>query len=128
MLFATLVATLLGFGLGMLWYGRWFGRSWMTESGFTPEQLQTGFRPGRTYGLTFALGFVAAYAFGDAIGPDPDVGYATGVGLLVGLLWVATAVGTNYLFERRTLRHFLITSGYHVTRFGLMGLAFGLFG
>jgi hypothetical protein len=127
MLLATLVATLFGFGLGMLWYGPWFGRAWMAENGFTPEQPQS-VRPGRTYGLTFGLGFVAAYAFGDAIGPDPDVGYATGVGLLVGLLWVATAIGTNYLFERRTLRHFLITGGYHVARFGLIGLAFGLFG
>jgi hypothetical protein len=41
---------------------------------------------------------------------------------------IAPAIGTNYLFERKTLRHFLINGGYHVARFGLMGLAFGLFG
>lgn len=128
MLFATLVATLLGFGLGAIWYGPLFGEAWMAENGFTRETLRDGVRPAKAYGLTFALGFVAAYAFGDAVGPDPDVGDAVGMGVLVGLLWVATALGTNYLFERKTFRHFLINGGYHVVRFGLMGLAFGLFG
>jgi len=128
MLFATLVATLLGFVLGAVWYGPLFGKLWMEENGFTRETLQGGPSPARAYGLTLALGFVAAYAFGDALGPDPDVGYAIGVGVLAGLLWVATAIGTNYVFERKTLRHFLINGGYHVARFGLMGLAFGLFG
>lgn len=127
-LLATVVGTLLGFVLGALWYGPLFGKAWMAEHGFTEEQLQRDFSPGKTYGTTFLLGLVAAYLFGMFLGPNPALGFATLVGLTAGLCWVATSIATNYLFERRSGRLLLINGGYHTVRFGLIGLAFGLLG
>ena len=37
---ATLVASVLAFALGGLWYGPLFGNAWMAEHGFTKEQLE----------------------------------------------------------------------------------------
>lgn len=127
-LLATLVATVLSFVLGGLWYGPLFGKAWMEENGFTPETIKKDFNPLKLYGTTFVLSALASWLFGMLVGPDPDLRYAVGAGLAVGVFWVAGSFATSYLFEGKTLRHFLINGGYHVVQFGLIGLAFGLLG
>jgi len=125
---ATVVGTLLGFVLGAIWYGPLFATAWMAENGFTRDAVTKDFNPLKVYGTTFVFGLAASYVFGLAVGPDPDLLYAVGSGLAVGVFWVGTSFATTYLFERKTLRHFLINAGYHVVQFGLIGLAFGLLG
>ena len=127
-LLATLVATVLSFVLGGLWYGPLFAKAWMEENKLTTETLTQRFNPVRQYGLTFVISALASYVLGFFLGPDPGVGYAVGTGLAAGVFWVAGAFATSYLFEGRTMRHFLINAGYHVVQFGLIGLAFGLLG
>lgn len=127
-LLATLVGALAGFALGALWYGKLFGDAWMAELGVTRESQHRGFSPGIAYGTTFVLSLVAAYAFGVVVGPAPGLGRALALGVAVGGGFVATAIATNHLFERRGLRLTLITAGYHVVRFALIGAAFGLLG
>lgn len=127
-LIAALVGTIAGFALGAVWYGPLFGKAWMAENGFTEEGLKKDFNPAMTYGATFVLGFIAAYVIGALLGPQPEFWFAIGVGLAAGLGIVATAIGTNYLFERRSPRHWLINGGYHALRFVLIGLSFALFG
>mgnify|MGYP001792400874 CR=1 FL=1 len=51
---------------------------------------------------------------------------AVGVGLIVGVCWVATSFGINYLFARRSLKLWLIDAGYHTLQFALYGLVLGL--
>jgi hypothetical protein len=125
---AVLVATLLAFVLGAVWYGPLFGRAWMAEHGFTEESLKKDFDPAKTYGTTLLLALVAAYLFGLYIGPEPEPVLATVAGFAVGVCWVTTSIATNYLFERRSGRLLLINGGYHAVRFGLIGLAFGWLG
>jgi hypothetical protein len=125
---AMLVATLLGFVLGAIWYGPLFSKAWMAENGFTRETIKKDFNPLRMYGTTFVMGLLASYVFGLAIGPNPDLVYAVGSGLAAGVFWVGTSFATSYLFEGKSLRHFLINGGYHAVQFGLIGLAFGLLG
>lgn len=127
-LLATLVGTLFGFVLGAVWYGPLFGKAWMLENGFTAETIRKDLNPLKLYGTTFVLGLMASYVFGLAVGPAPDLVYAVGSGLAMGVFWVAASFATSYLFEGRSLRHFLINAGYHAVRFGLIGLAFGLLG
>lgn len=127
-LVATLTATVMGFVLGALWYGPIFGTPWMAAAGVSREQLAAGFNPVRTYGLTFVLGFIAAWVFGLYVGQHPGFRFSVAVGAAIGLCWVATSLSTNYLFERRSARLILINGGYHVVRFILTGVAFGLLG
>ena len=127
-LLATLAGTLFGFVLGAVWYGPLFSKAWMTENGFTMESIKKDFNPLKLYGLTFVMGLLASYVFGLAVGPEPDLLYAVGAGLAAGVFWVGTSFATSYLFEGKSLRHFLINAGYHAVQFGLIGLAFGLLG
>ena len=124
---ATLVATVLGFALGALWYGPLFGKRWMAAVGMTAEQLRD-VNPVKTYGATFVLGLIASYVFGLYLGPNPGRAFAIAAGAAAGLCWVATALATNYLFEGRPAALMAINGGYHAVRFTLIGLTFGLMG
>ena len=100
-LLATLVATVLGFVLGALWYGPLFGTRWTAAVGMSMEQMRQDVSPAKTYGATFVLGLIASYVFGLYLGPNPGRAFAIVAGAAAGLCWVATALATNYLFERR---------------------------
>ncbi|MDA1183376.1 MAG: DUF1761 domain-containing protein [Acidobacteria bacterium] len=125
---ATLLATVLGFALGALWYGPLFGARWMAEVGMSVDELRKDFNPATTYGATFVLGLVASYVFGLFVGPGPGLAFSVVAGAGAGLCWVATSLATNYLFERRSMVLIGINGGYHAVRFALIGLAFGLVG
>ena len=125
-LLATLVATLAGLALGAVWYGPLFGKTWMRAVGTTAEALQRDFHPARTYGATFVLGLIASYMFGLYLGPDPGRAFAMATGAAAGLFLVATALATNYLFERKNFTLFLVNGGYHTVQFTLYGLVLGL--
>ena len=73
--------------------------------------------------MLIAAAFLAAF-----VGRDPNVPRAVGVGLAVGVGWVATSFGVNYLFAGRKLALFAIDAGYNVVLFALMGVIIGLLG
>lgn len=125
---ATLVAAILGVALGALWYGPLFGKPWMAAAGRSMDDIQREVNPAKTYGLTFILGLVAAYAFGWFVGPQPGRAFAVFAGAMAGLCWVTTALATNAMLEGRRALLMLIDGGYHVVRFILIGLAFALLG
>jgi hypothetical protein len=127
-LLATGVGALAGWLLGSVWYGPLFGKAWMAEHGYTAEDLTKDFNPAKTYGTMLLLSAVSAYAFGIVAGPKPGLASAFHLGALVGALFVSAAIATNYLFEKASMRLFLINGGYHTARFVLIGLAFGLWG
>jgi hypothetical protein len=124
---AVLVATLAGFALGAVWYGPLFGKAWMRHVGLTREQL-SGFNPAVTYGTTFLWALVTAVVLGAELGPAPTVSWAVSCGAAVGGLLVLPSLATNYLFEGKPFLLTAINGGYHVVRFALMGLVFGLLG
>jgi hypothetical protein len=127
-LLATLLATVLSFVLGALWYGPLFGKAWMRAVGVTEDTLRVNFNPLKTYGTTFVLAFVASYVFGMFLGPRPGATFGVGAGAAAGVCWVATSLWTNDLFERRPFSLSLINGGYHSVKFTLIGLAFGVMG
>ena len=127
-LVATVVATVVGFLLGGLWYGPLFGARWMALVGLSRDQARRDFNPAVAYGITFVLGFIAAYVFGLYIGPNPGRAFAIVCGAAAGVCWVATSLATNYLFEGRPAALIAINAGYHAVRFTLIGVAFAFFG
>jgi len=80
------------------------------------------------YGLSFVLMLLAALALAVAIGPDPTITRSVGFGLVVGVGWVATSFGVNYLFAGRRLALLAVDAGYNIVLFALTGLIIGLFG
>jgi Protein of unknown function (DUF1761) len=127
-LLATLLATVLSFVLGGLWYGPLFAKTWMELVGKTDATLREGFNPAKTYGVTFLLAFLASYVFGMFLGPKPSVALGVGAGAAAGVFWVAFSLWTNDLFERRPFALTLINGGYHTVKFILIGVSYALIG
>jgi Protein of unknown function (DUF1761) len=125
---AVLVSAVVTFVLGGVWYGPLFERIWRAAEGRTEASPGRQKHPAFVYGLSFVLMLIAAAALAVAIGPDPSVINSVCFGLLVGVGWVATSFGVNYLFAGRRLALFAVDAGYNVVLFALMGLIIGLFG
>ena len=102
-----------------------FGAAWQRETGITDEQLARG-NKARIFGLAFVLALLAAWNFANFLGPRPSLVFGTAVGFSAGLLWVAGSFGINYLFERKSLKLFLINGGYHTLQFTIIGLVLAL--
>src|SRR5690349_24566934 len=123
---AVLVAAVASFLLGGLWYSPvMFGKAWQREAGLSDEKLKQG-NMVRIFGLSFVLAVLAAWNFANFLGPRPSLVFATAVGASAGLLWVAGSFGINYLFERKSLKLFLINGGYHTLQFTIIGLVLAL--
>jgi len=125
-LLAVVAAALASFVLGGLWYSPiLFGKPWQRETGLTDERLKAG-NMGLIFGLAFVLSLAAALVFALFLGPRPPLATGLGAGASAGLFWVAGSFGINYLFERRSLKLFLINGGYHALQFTLIGLILAL--
>jgi hypothetical protein len=80
---------------------------------------------GKIFGLGFILSLIAAFFLALFIGKDAGAGAGAMAGFMAGLGWVFTFMGISYLFESRTLGHFLINSLYSVASLTIMGLIIG---
>jgi len=125
-LLAVIAAALASFVLGGLWYSpALFARAWQREAGLTDEKLAGANMP-MIFGLAFVLCLLASLVFAMFLGPRPPMGLGLGAGFAAGLCWVAASFGINYLFERKSLKLFLINGGYHTLQFTLIGLILAL--
>ena len=121
----VLLAALVPFLTGFLWYGPLFGKKWMGLVGMTEEQAKQS-NMALTFGVSFVLQFMAAAVLDMFIGPERPVGFAVLVSFTVGLFWVATAFGVTYLFEQKPFALWGVNAGYHIVTYTLMGLVLGL--
>ena len=122
---AVLVSAALTFVIGSLWYSPvMFAKPWMKELGLTPEGMSNSSMV-KIFSLAFLLMLIIAFNLAAFIGPESDLQFGTMAGALAGIGWVATAMGVNYLFERKSFRFWLINAGYMVVSFTLMGAILG---
>ena len=125
-LWAILVAAVSAFVLGGLWYSPvLFGRPWQRAAGLGDDELRQRNAP-LVFGGSFVLALIAAFVFAMFLGPNASLALGLGAGVSAGLCWVAASLGINYLFERKSLRLFLINGGYHTLQFTLYGLILAL--
>lgn len=122
---AVLAAALLTFALGGLWYSPLlFAKAWMKECGLTEEQTRRA-PMARTFGLSALASLVMAFNLAAFIGPK-GAAFGLFAGAATGIGWVAMSLGVIYLFEQRSLKLWLINSGYQVLAYTLMGGLIGL--
>jgi hypothetical protein len=123
---AVLLATVLAFVLGGLWYGPLFGKPWMRESGVTPEAARD-VPVAKVYGLSFLYTLLMAYNLAFFIGgPSISAGQATLYGFATGAGWIAMAFFVVGLFERRSAKLMLINAGYMTAALTMMGAIIGV--
>lgn len=127
-LLAILVAAAAGFLVGGLWYGPLFGKIWMAENGFTEEELKTA-NMLKIYGLTFAFSVLSAVFLGHLLAFfDTNTRSTLMISTGIALGYIVPAIGTNYLFARKSAKLFAIDAGYWVVFYAAMGLVFVFLG
>jgi hypothetical protein len=125
---AIIAAALAGFLVGGLWYGPLFGKAWMKARGITRESAASANMP-VIFGTTFVLNLVAAFMLDHLYATyDTPVGlhHSLVIAAIIGVGFVATSIGVNYLFSRQPRSLFLIDAGYWITIYLVMGAIFGL--
>jgi hypothetical protein len=123
---AIIVAAVSAFVLGGLWYSPiMFVKRWMKETGITPESTKNN-NMFKVFGLAFLLSLIASFFLAMFIGAKAGAGFGAVAGFMAGLGWVFTFMGISYLFESRTLAHFLINSMYSIVSLTIMGLIIGV--
>ncbi len=118
---AVLAAALIGFVIGGLWYSPiLFSTAWMREAGITEAQAKA-MNVAKVFGLAFLANGVMAFNLAAFIGPKATLMFGLGAGFAAGLGWVAMSLGVIYVFEQRSLKLWLINSGYQVVAYTAMG-------
>ena len=123
---AVLVAGIVPMIIGSLWYGPLFGKRWLQLMETTAEEIQEGFNPLKTYGVSFLLALITAFILTQLfagmeeaarIAPTTGAGgdALTGVYLaLMALIAFILPVGyQSVAFERRKAGFFWLNLGYN---------------
>ena len=124
---AVVVATLAFFAVGAIWYTALFGKIWQREVGLSDEQLTGGRNMMLIMGTCFVLEFIVCLTVGhmfDFLAPSDRAKMMIAVGLALGVMMPAT--GINYLYQRKTLKLFLIDAGHFAVGMAAVGLVFVL--
>jgi uncharacterized membrane protein YdfJ with MMPL/SSD domain len=147
---ALFVAALSTLVVGFVWYNpKVFGTIWMKESGMTEEKMKGG-NMLLTFGLSllyaffisFIIQMLTIHQFGalGMVGGDPNIAkpsyeafmadygmafrtFKHGAlhGFMTGLFLVLPVIGTNALYERRSFKYTLVTGGFWIVCFMIMG-------
>ncbi|MDA8792757.1 DUF1761 domain-containing protein [Bacteriovoracaceae bacterium] len=116
------VAAIAGFMAGALWYSPLlFLKSWLKEAGL--EKMDG--HGSSVYISSFFFALVASYLFA-AYAPIHSLQSSLLSGVVVGAGWVLTSMGVNYQFSGKSIKLWLIDGGYHVFKFLIFALIFGL--
>ncbi|WP_395057895.1 DUF1761 domain-containing protein [Flavobacterium sp.] len=147
---ALLLAALSTLVVGFIWYNpKVFGTIWMKETGINPEKgekpnmlLIFGVSILYAFFIAFILQTVTIHQFGalGLIGGDvatakpsytafmADYGDAFRTfkhgalhGTMLGLFLALPVIGTNALYERRSFKYTLVTGGFWIVCFAIMG-------
>lgn len=120
---AVIAAALSAFVLGGLWYGPLFKNAWCREAGIDPAAAAP--HPARIFAIAFACSLLSALVFAVLLGATATAADGLAVGFVIGLFFVAMSYGINYAFAQRSLKLWMIDSGYHLVQFSLYGLILG---
>ena len=130
-LFAVLVAGIIPMIIGALWYGPLFGKRWLAMMEMTAEEVQEGFNPVKTYGVSVLLSLVTAFIMAQFIattelmmaaifpggGSSEGVGESAMFGVFMGLMvliaFVLPVAHQGVAFEGRKAGLAWLNLGYN---------------
>ena len=123
--FAVLVAAIVSFVVGWLWYGPLFGKMWKGLMGYTDESMKAmAMKPATAMVWGFVSAFVMAYVlarFAFVYGAI-DVHSALEPALWVWVGFLATTSLGGYLWEGRPLKLFVLNAAHQLVSVFLMAV------
>ncbi len=115
----VLAATVAAFVFGALWYSPlFFFKVWCKEAGIDPANKPDN--PAITYGTTFALTFICAYALGILMPNDTHPSHLLRFALVLSVGVIGSSLAINYQFGQKSWLLWLIDTGHHVSRILIM--------
>ena len=121
---AVIAAAASSFVIGGVWYSALFAKAWQGAAGLSDTDVAGG-NKALIFGGAFVLALMEAAVFAMFLGPNPAPMLGVGAGFAAGLCWVTASFGISYLFERRSLKLFLINGGYNTLQFTAIGAVLG---
>lgn len=125
-LWVVLLATVVYFILGAIWYTFLFGKIWMKAMKVTKKDVENAKKKGmaKSYIYNFISNFIMVYVLAVFVGLAGASTLMEGiyVGFLVWLgFFVTTAIG-GILWENKTVELFLINVGYNLVGLAISGI------
>ncbi len=119
---AIIVAGIIAWVLGAVWYGPIFGKAWQQETGITDEEAQKGNMP-LIFGTSALLMMIMMFGMTRVIQAHQEINFVHGAfhGMMIGLFFAACSMGINYLYQRKSIKLWLIDAGYQVAFLALGG-------
>ncbi len=126
---AVIIATLAGFGLGMVWY-MVLAKPWMHAVGKTEADRPQGGAQVLLFAIAIVALFVMALMLAGLMGHIGDITVRGGVvsGFFVWLGFVITTMGVNHAFGGAKPMLTLIDGGYWLAVLLIQGAVIGAFG
>ena len=122
---SVIVSAIVAFAIGGLWYSPLlFSKAWVKELKISDDEIKSS-NMILIFGTTFLLNIVSATILDLFLGKNATLISGMIFGLFVAFAWVATSLGINYLFSRKSLKLFLIDAGYFIVFFPIMGAILG---
>ena len=125
---AVIICTFFSLVLGFLWYTPiLFGRSWMMLVGIKENEVDSK-QAMKGYLFSIVSSFLAVLLLAVFMNLISINGFLYGMylGAAVGILFIATTVIGNDIFERRPFKLSLINAGYRVAYFTIVGAILGV--
>lgn len=126
---ALAVAALASFALGSVWYSPvLFSKSWQKGVGLTKENLETANMAvifGSSFALILLMNFGLAVILQGHAGSDVTALSGALYGFLIGVFFIATSIGINMLYQRKSFTLWAIDAGYQVLYLAISGAILG---
>ena len=120
-------AGLAAWVLGALWYGPIFGKAWMAEMGFSQDDAPDNMAV--IFGLSFLLMVLMMFGLSHLIQAHTEITWTHGFyhGCMIGIFFAATSMGINYLYQRKSIKLWLIDASYQILFLGVGGAIMAAF-
>lgn len=123
---AVVVAAVVYWLLGAVWYGALFNRAWMALEHMSPEQAAS-MNPVLPYVITFVLNLVVAFVLAQICAWRNANTAARGaaLGILIWIGFIGPITYTTHMYEMRPVQLFAINQFYSLVGLALMGAILG---
>ena len=121
-----IIAALAFFLLGGAWYSFLLGKQWRAEVGISEEEAAGASPNPMMFVWSILVSLVIAFTLAKLIGAT-SIGYGVKVGAGVGAGVGAAILAQNYMYESKSIRFWLINSGYTILGLAIMGSIIGAF-
>lgn len=108
---AILVAGVVTFALGMVWYSSMFSQAWSEDTGVSMNKPNG---KNMTHVWSFIGQLLAVWVLAIIMQSATTTAQAVNYALFIGIFFIGGLALKNYLYEGRSCRLFMINAGYDI--------------